>query len=134
MGPSPSWPRQLVRFAAVGSASTGLFLVLYLILRIPFSPPVANVFGTVLTTLAGTMANGRLTFGVSGMIGARQHLKGLLITALGLAITTAAVAGLGTGGAVVECLVLIAASAAAGGVRFALYRHWVFRGAVGELA
>lgn len=125
-GLSWRWVRQLVTFAAVGAANTGLCLALYVLLRAPFAPPVANVVATVLTTLAGTVANGRLTFGVAGEIGTRAHVKGLLTTVFCLAITTAAVSTFGEGGLATELLVLVTATAVAGCVRFLLYRHWVF--------
>lgn len=118
--------RQLAAFAVIGTANTGVFLVLYLLLRQAFPPPVASVLAMVATTLGGTMATGRLAFGFDGEIGTSHHLKGLLATGLGMAITTLAVAALGTGDPAEECVVLVAASAVAGGVRFALFRGWVF--------
>lgn len=118
---------QLVRFAAVGTANTVLFLGIYLVLRTLLSSTVANVVATLITAVTGTGANGRITFGVHGPIGLRTHLKGLAVTGLGLAITTAAVGSVGSGdGAVAELAVLVAAGTVAGGVRFVLFRRWVF--------
>ena len=87
----------------------------------------ANVLATILTTVTGTGANGRVTFAVDGRVGLRHQLKGIAVTALGLVITTGAVGAVDLGDSVLgELVVLIVASALAGTVRFALLRTWVF--------
>lgn len=123
---TPPLTGQLIRFTAVGIGSTGLFLVIYLVLRTLLTPTAANVVATVITTMVGTGANGRITFGVESTIGPREHLKGLAIAGVGLAITTAAVNAFSTGSTLLELVVLTAAGAVAGGLRFALLRYWVF--------
>ncbi|MEU5695904.1 GtrA family protein [Actinosynnema sp. NPDC020468] len=134
LAPRPTFPRlalpavsrDLVRFAAVGVVNTGVFLLLYLAFRTVLPVVVANVLATVLTTIAGTSANGRVTFRVTGPVGVRRHAKSLVVTVLGLAITTGAVDLVGSGSAAGEVLVLVVASAVAGSARFVLMRHWVF--------
>ena len=58
--------RQLVRFAAVGVVSTLVYLVLFLVFREPFGAQWANLLALLLTAVANTAANRRLTFGVRG--------------------------------------------------------------------
>jgi putative flippase GtrA len=119
--------RQAARFVAVGVANTALFLVLYVLFRVVLPATAANVLATMLTTVTGTNANGRVTFAVGGRIGLRHQLKGVAVTVLGLVITTGAVGAVDLGDSVPgELVVLIVASAVAGTVRFALLRTWVF--------
>jgi putative flippase GtrA len=118
-------PRQFVRFAVVGVANTGLFLVIYLLFRTVATATVANLLATLLTTITGTFANGKVTFGVRGLITARQHVKSLAVTVLGTVITTAAV-NMAGGSATWEIGALVVASGVVGGARFVLLRHWVF--------
>lgn len=121
-------PRQFARFVAVGVVNTGLFLAVYLLFRTLLPAVVANVLATWLTTVIGTKVNGKVTFGVQGAIGLGHHVKSLAVTLLGLAITTGAVDMVATdGNAMAELVVLTVASGAAGAVRFALLRVWVFR-------
>jgi putative flippase GtrA len=122
----PVLPRQFVRFAAVGLLNTAVFLVVYLLFRTVVSATAANLLATFLTTLTGTSANGKVTFGVHGPIGLRQHARSMAVTILGLVITTVAVNLAGT--AVSELVVLVMSGAVAGGIRFVLMRHWVFEG------
>ncbi|WNV85969.1 GtrA family protein [Umezawaea sp. Da 62-37] len=122
------WPRELVRFAAVGVVNTGLFLLLYLAFRIALPATAASLLATGVTAVTGTVANGRVTFGVKGAIDLARHLKSLVVTGLGLVVTTGAVSLVDTGGnAVDEVVVLVVASAVAGVVRFVLMGRWVFR-------
>jgi putative flippase GtrA len=118
-------PRQFVRFVAVGVVNTGLFLVVYLGFRLVVSAGVATVLATVLTTVTGTSANGKVIFG--SRVGLRHHVKSMAVTGLGMVITSAAVDTFGAGaGRLGELVVLVLASAVAGTVRFVLLRYWVF--------
>ena len=126
-------PGQLARFALVGIASTLAYLLLYGLLRGGLGAFGANLVALVVTAVANTAANRRLTFGVRGRVGAStQQLQGLLVFVLGLALTTGALAGLGTfwpaASQLVEMLVLIAANALATVLRFVAFRSWIFRG------
>jgi len=74
----PRLSRQLIRFAAIGAASTGAYLVLYLLLR-PLGAQQANAIALLVTAIANTAANRRLTFAVRGperLI--RNQLQGLV--------------------------------------------------------
>ena len=125
-------PRQLVRFAAIGVASTVANLVLYVLFRGIMGPIAANVVALLLATIANTATNRRLTFGVQGREGAARHqFQGLIVFGLGLGLTTGALALLGhlAPGAsqAVELVAIIAANAVATVLRFVLFRVWVFR-------
>ena len=131
-GVPKAMPRQLVRFAAIGVASTVAHLVLFALLRVVAGAIVANVLALLVTSVANTAANRRLTFGVTGRDGAARHqLQGLIVFGLGLGLTTGALALLGhvapDAGTAVEVAVLVAANALATVVRFVLFRSWVFR-------
>ena len=91
------------------------------------SAQAANVLSLLVTAVANTAANRRLTFGISGRSdAARQQVKGLIAFGLCLALTSGALAALGPAGRVAEVSVLTAANLVAAVIRFLLYRHWVF--------
>ena len=123
--------RQLVRFAAIGVASTLAYLALFLLLRGPFGAQGANLTALLLTAVVNTAANRRLTFGVRGATDRFRHqLQGLVVLAIGLALTSSALWLLHTAAPdasrTVEVLALVAANVAATLVRFLLFRSWVF--------
>jgi glycosyltransferase involved in cell wall biosynthesis len=122
---------QLVRFASIGVVSTIAYLLLYLALRGVTGAQLANATALLVTAVANTAANRRITFGVIGAAGAvRHHAQGLLVFGLTLALTASA---LGILNAVtdpsrpVEVVALIVANLAATALRFVLLRGWVFR-------
>jgi putative flippase GtrA len=124
--------RQLVRFAGVGVASTAAYLLLYLLLRSGLGAQPANLLALLLTAFGNTAANRRLTFDVGGRTGfARHQLQGLVVFALGLALTSGSLAALHSVAAVpplpIEVGVLVGANLAATVLRFLLLRSWVFR-------
>ncbi|WP_435821758.1 glycosyltransferase [Micromonospora taraxaci] len=120
-------PRQLFRFAAVGVASTLAYLVLFVATRGALGAQPANLLALLVTAVANTAANRRLTFGITGRrhVG-RHHVQGLLAFALGLALTSGSLAVLHVVHAVparpVELAVLVAANLAATVLRFVLLR------------
>jgi putative flippase GtrA len=124
--------RQLPSFAAIGVVSTVAYLGLFWVLRSVTGAMAANAVALLVTAVANTAANRRFTFGVTGRAGVwRQHLEGLVVFGLGLAMTTGALALLerGTGGdpgRAAELAALVAANAAATLLRFVLLRSWVF--------
>jgi putative flippase GtrA len=122
---------QLVRFAAIGIASTVAQLGLFLLLRNEVGVLTANLISLVLSTVANTEANRRITFGIRGWAGAgRQQLQALVVFGLSLALSSGALALLGlmapAAGRGAELVVLLAANALATVARFALLRTWVF--------
>jgi hypothetical protein len=56
----------IVRFAAIGVVSTLAYALLYVALRGPVGPALANALALALTAVANTQANRRFTFGVRG--------------------------------------------------------------------
>ena len=125
---------RLVRFAAIGAASTLAYVLLYLALRGTLGAQAANALSLLVTAVANTAVNRRFTFGITGRRHAVRHQwRGLLAFGAGLLLTSAALAALhalsARPGRTAEVAVLLAASLAATGVRFVLYQSWVFRGA-----
>ncbi|MFC3502309.1 glycosyltransferase [Micromonospora krabiensis] len=120
-------PRQLARFAAVGVASTLAYLLLFVATRGLLGAQSANLLALLLTAVANTAANRRLTFGISGRRHAgRHHLQGLLAFGLGLALTSGALAALHATttapGRPLELTVLVGANLVATVLRFVLLR------------
>ena len=123
--------RQAVRFAAIGIASTLAYLVLYLLFRSSMGAQGANLFALLLTAIANTAANRRLTFGLRGPgKRARSQFEGLVVFGIGLGLTSGALAIVHALSAhprrAVELGVLVLANLLATVVRFVLLRAWVF--------
>jgi putative flippase GtrA len=122
--------RELVTFAAIGAVSTAAYAVLYLALRSVTGPVAANAVALLVTSIANTAANRRLTFGVTGREAMlRDQIGGLVALGIALAVTTAAANLLAVlvpdAGRLVELSVLVMASALATISRFALLRLWI---------
>ncbi len=123
---------QLVRFAAIGVLSTVAHLVLFVVLRGVVAAQTANLLALLVTSVANTAANRRLTFGIRGGDGAGRHqLQGLVVLALALGLTSGSLglvhALVAVPSRAAELVVLVAANAAATLLRFLLLRGWVFR-------
>ncbi|MFG3347877.1 glycosyltransferase [Streptomyces sp. NPDC048018] len=123
--------RQLVGFCVVGVLSTLFYLALYSLFRLGAGPQLANAGALLLSAVANTAANRRLTFGVRGRDRAARHqAQGLVVFGIGLALTSGSLAALGaaTGDPAhaTELAVLVVANLAATVVRFLLFRLWVF--------
>jgi putative flippase GtrA len=123
---------QLLRFAAVGVASTLAYLALYALLRLGIGPQWANLIALLVTAVANTAANRRLTFGVRGSDRVVRHqAQGLVVFVVGLGLTSGSLAMLGALSSdppkALELGVLVAANLIATGARFLLMRIWVFR-------
>jgi putative flippase GtrA len=130
--PTRGMPGHLLRFCGIGAASGLAYAVLYLVLRGSLSAQGANAVSLLVTAIANTAANRRVTFGIRGRTHAARHqIQGLLAFGSGLAITSMALAALAAvvprPSRAVEVAVLIAANLIAAVVRFVLYRSWVFR-------
>jgi putative flippase GtrA len=112
----------------VGIASTIAYVLLYLLLRGVMSAQAANVLSLLVTAVANTAANRRLTFGISGRLHAARHqVKGLIAFGIGLVLTSGALAALPAHTSRgLEVSVLVAANLVATVIRFVLYRTWVF--------
>ena len=133
-GPSSALGRLAV-FATIGAVSTVVYLLLFLLLRGIGSAQEANLGALLITAFANTAANRRLTFGVRGRAGAgRAQAQGLIVFMVGLGLTSGGLVLLHwlapAAPRLIEVGGLIAATAVATVIRFALFRSWVFRGAV----
>lgn len=123
--------RQLVGFCVVGALSTLFYLLLYSGFRTFAGSQVANALALLVSAVANTAANRRLTFGVRGRDRAMRHqAQGLVVFGIGLALTSGSLAALGAASGdpahSTELAVLIAANLAATVLRFLLLRAWVF--------
>ncbi|MET9254197.1 glycosyltransferase [Streptomyces sp. NPDC003717] len=126
-----SLARQLAGFCVVGALSTLGYLLLYSAFRTAVAAQAANALALLLSAVANTAANRRLTFGVRGRARAVRHqAQGLVVFAIGLALTSGSLAALDTAGPRhshgAELAVLISANLAATVLRFLLLRAWVF--------
>ncbi|MEJ3749309.1 glycosyltransferase [Actinomycetes bacterium KLBMP 9797] len=122
---------QLIRFAGVGVASTLAYILIFGLLRTVTGAQAANLLALLITAVGNTAANRRLTFGIKGARHAGVHqAQGLVVFALGLALTSGSLAVLHaatpTPTRLVELAVLVAANLAATILRFLLMRTWVF--------
>jgi putative flippase GtrA len=123
---------QVFRFAAVGIVSTLAYAVLYILLRQAVAAQAANAVALLVTAIANTAANRRLTFAIRGAAHTVRHqAQGLAVFGLALALTASALALLhlvsASPGQTVELVVLVAANLLATVLRFVLLRSWVFR-------
>jgi putative flippase GtrA len=122
---------QVLRFGAIGVASTVAYAMLFLLFRQPLGAQFANFAALCLTAIGNTAANRRITFGVHGTEGVvRHHVQGLLVFLLGLALTAGSLALLTAAWpaapAWIELAVLIVANLITTVGRFLAFRLWVF--------
>ena len=132
LGVAPTLAGQIVRFGAIGVASTAAYLAIFLLMRPSLGAQSANLVALLATALGNTAANRRFTFGVRGTAAVgRHHLQGLVVFALGLGLTSGALALVSAlvsqPSRWLEVGVLIVANLAATALRFVLLREWVFR-------
>ncbi|MGV9989388.1 glycosyltransferase [Streptomyces sp. NPDC003374] len=122
--------RQLVGFCVVGGLSTLFYLLLYSVFRQFAGAQTANALALLVSAVANTAANRRLTFGVRGGGAVRHQAQGLVVLGIGLALTSGSLAALhaatGSPAHSTELGVLVAANLAATVLRFLLFRAWVF--------
>ena len=129
----PGVPRglagQAIRFTVIGIASTLAYLLLFVLLREAMAAQPANLIALLATAIANTAVNRRITFAVRGTRDAGKHqFQGLIVFAIGLALTSGALALLPpTAARPLELAALVTANLLAAVVRFVLLRAWVFR-------
>ncbi|MET8872367.1 GtrA family protein [Nocardia sp. NPDC004604] len=121
---------QLIRFALVGGSSNIAYGLLFMAMN-GSGPLVANIVGSIVSTVIANELHRQLTFRAAGRVGwfsAQWEGGGLAL--IGLLISTAALAGLeflAPGlGAIAQAGAVIAIMAAVGGMRFLALRGFVF--------
>jgi len=122
---------ELARFAGVGVVSTVVYALLFVLLRPSLGVLAANVTALAACTAGNTAAHGRITFGAEQPVGLRVQLAGSAVLFVTTAVlTTAALAlALAVGGTAVwpEVVAIVAGTALAALVRFAVLKAWIFR-------
>jgi putative flippase GtrA len=130
LGAVPSQRRQLTSFAMIGTVTTVAYLLLYAVLQPQVGDQIANAIALLLTVDANTVANRRLSFGLSGSQHAVRHrAQGWVAFGVSLAATSASLAALHAGGVSsgsTYLAVLVAANLASGILHFVLLRCWAF--------
>jgi putative flippase GtrA len=121
----------LARFVGVGVISTCAYALLFVALAGPLGSVGASAIALIVTAVANTAANRRLTFGVRGRTGlVRQHLAGLIVFGVALALTTGALAALhgldGHPSRLLEAAVVVLANLGATVTRYVALSAWVF--------
>ncbi|WP_433665352.1 GtrA family protein [Nocardia sp. CA-128927] len=121
---------QLIRFALVGGASNIAYVLLFMAMN-GMGPLVANIAGSILSTVIANELHRQLTFHAAGRVGwftAQWEGGGLAL--IGLLISTAALASLDFWapglGATAQAGAVIVTMAAVGGMRFLALRGFVF--------
>jgi putative flippase GtrA len=126
--PATSLLSQVIRFGLVGALSTLAYLLLYALLRPIVDAQLANLAALLITAIANTAANRRLTFGIRGGTNLiKHHAGGLIAFGLGLGLTSGSLWLLHhsdpDAGRPVEMIVLVAANATSTLIRFLALRR-----------
>ncbi|MGQ4597462.1 GtrA family protein [Nocardia sp. R6R-6] len=117
---------QLIRFALVGGSSNVAYVLLFLALH-GAGPLIANVVGSIVSTVIANELHRQLTFHAASRVGwftAQWEGGGLAL--VGLGITSAALAGLGAWAPgladTAQAAAILAVTTAVGGMRFLALR------------
>ena len=128
------WQTRVARFMAIGAASTLAYALLFVTLAGAIGSAAANVVALTLTAVANTATNRRFTFGVRGRQRiVRDHLGGLLVYLLALALTDATLVLLHRldprPARMLEVSALVLASLCATAARYVGMSSWLFTSA-----
>lgn len=119
----------IMRSAAIGVASTLVYLVLFVGAREAMPSPAANAVALLLSAIANTAVNRRLTLGIRGPDHVRHQAQGLAVFLLGLGLTSGSLYTLhsisGAPSRTAEVAVDVIANLATSLVRFLLFGSWM---------
>jgi putative flippase GtrA len=122
----------IARFMGIGVLSTLAYALLFLSFAGPLGSAMANLLALVITAVANTAANRRLTFGIRGgdeLL--RHHLGGLIMFAMSLGMTDGALAIVHTidphPARLLELASLLLASFCATATRYVGMSSWLFK-------
>jgi putative flippase GtrA len=122
---------QLMRFGAVGVASTLFYVLLFLGFRLVADPQWSNFAALLVSAVANTTVNRSFTFGRTGPEGVFRHqFLGLLVFGIGWVLTAGAlwgIHGLGSPNRTIEVVAVVLANLVATLVKFLAFRLWIFR-------
>jgi putative flippase GtrA len=123
---------QLLRFVAIGIASTVVYAAVYALLRNIAPVPLANFLALLFTATTNTAANRHFTFGVRRTAGFwRDQLVGLAAFGVAMTLTTLSIAVMSVtlprAAVPTEVAVLTGANLAATVMRFYVLRLWFER-------
>ncbi|MQA11405.1 MAG: GtrA family protein [Pseudonocardiaceae bacterium] len=117
-------------YLVAGVTTTGMQMLVFLALRLPFGSVAANLVAIAVTTVANTEFHRRVTFADHAAPAGRRHLQTVLTFAFyagyGSAVLMLLHALVVNPAPLVETIVLASASVAGGVGRFVLLRWWVF--------
>ncbi|MEV0467360.1 GtrA family protein [Nocardia tengchongensis] len=121
---------QLIRFALVGGLSNVAYVLVFMAMN-GSGTLVANVAGSILSTVIANELHRQLTFRAAGRVGwFTAQWEGGGLAAAGLVVSTAALAGLDFWapglGEIAQAGAVLAVMAAVGGLRFLALRGFVF--------
>lgn len=121
---------QLIRFALVGGLSNVAYVLVFMAMN-GNGTLVANVAGSILSTVIANELHRQLTFRAAGRVGwFTAQWEGGGLAAAGLVVSTAALAGLDFWapglGEIAQAGAVLAVMAAVGGLRFLALRGFVF--------
>jgi putative flippase GtrA len=124
--------RPITRFMGIGVLSTLAYALLFLILAPSLGSATANLLALVITAVANTAANRRLTFGVRGRQDLVRHqLGGLVMFAISLGMTDGALALVHVAdphpARLLELTCLLIASFCATATRYVGMSTWLFK-------
>jgi putative flippase GtrA len=129
------WVRELLcslgRFSVVGTSTTALYALLYVLAAQLLPTLAANLAAMVFSTIVSTEWHRRWTFR-SPRSGLRMHLEAGLVTTVTYAMTSTALLVLEAvdpgAGRLPQVAAIVSATAVAGLVRYTALRLWVFAG------
>ncbi|MFI9508668.1 GtrA family protein [Nocardia sp. NPDC052566] len=121
---------QLIRFALVGGASNIAYVLLFMAMS-EAGPLVANIAGSIVSTVIANEMHRRITFRAADRVGwFTAQWEGGGLAAIGLLVSTAALAGLDFWAPglseIAQAGAVITTMAAVGGMRFLALRGFVF--------